>query len=78
MPEPQAASAAVRAKASRLLAEQKVLIGIAGYVRGDTGDYVVSLQGGVLSCSCPARIPNCAHAEAVARLLRKAKEQGKS
>jgi len=73
-PEPQAASVAVKAKASRLLAEQRVLIGVAGYVRGDHDDYVVSIRGSGLSCSCPARIQMCAHAEAVQRLIDKAKE----
>jgi hypothetical protein len=73
VPEPQAASAAVKAKAGRLLAEQRVLIGVAGYVRGDHGDYVVSIRGSGLECSCPARV-RCAHMEAVQRLITKAKE----
>jgi hypothetical protein len=72
-PEPQAASAAIRKKAGRLLAEQRVLIGIAGYVAGDHGDYTVSVRGANLSCDCPARVKRCAHAEAVATLLAKAR-----
>jgi hypothetical protein len=71
--ETQTASAAVKAKAGRLLAEQRVLIGVAGYVAGDHGSYVVAIRGGVLSCDCPARV-RCAHAEAVARLITKARE----
>lgn len=73
MPEPQAASAAVMAKAGRLLAEQRVLIGVAGYVAGDHGDYLVAIRGGNLSCDCPARV-RCAHVEAVSRLITKARE----
>lgn len=70
----QAVSPAIKAKARRLLSEQRVLIGIAGYVRGDTDDYVVAIRDGKPYCGCPARVRWCAHAVAVATILKKAKE----
>jgi hypothetical protein len=68
VPEPQAASAAVRKKAGRLLAEQRVAIGWAAYVQGDHDEYVVSYKDGVYKCGCPARV-RCAHITAVDILI---------
>jgi hypothetical protein len=69
----QTVSPAIRKKARRLLADQRVLLGVAGYVAGDHGDYLVAIKGGELSCDCPARTKRCAHVEAVDWLLGKAR-----
>lgn len=71
----EAPSRAIRAKASRLLADGRVAVGIAGYVVGDHGDYVVAVRGSNLSCDCPARVKRCAHVVAVATILEKARKQ---
>lgn len=69
MAEP-AVSPTIKKKATRLVVDGAATIGIAGYVHGDHGDYVVAIRGNNLSCDCPARTRNCAHVVAVATLLK--------
>ena len=69
------ATAAVLAKASRLLVENRVRFadtetGFSAQVRGDSGDYSVEWDGQRWKCNCLCSHARCAHIEACKIVVR--------
>lgn len=64
-----------RDRASRLLVEGRVIVTSVGpdhaeaLVRGEGVVHRARLEGGVWTCSCPVRSPNCSHLYALRRVI---------